>query len=143
MKEEKIKEIVYRNYEEGFHCAESIANTINEIFSGKPELNCNAASGFCGGIGGCKEDVCGALSGGIIALGLKHGRRTGKEDISNLKSMSAELRQLFIQKFKTTVCKDVITNMQQMKGFESCKDVTVYTTISLYNLIKNQKIITS
>ena len=78
MKEEKIKEIVYRNYNDGFHCAEAIANTIKELFPKKSDISCNAASGFCGGIGGCKQDVCGALSGGIVALGFIYGRQKGE-----------------------------------------------------------------
>jgi C_GCAxxG_C_C family probable redox protein len=137
MKEENINEMVYRNYYEGFHCAESIANTINELFPNESDISCNAASGFCGGIGGCKQDVCGALSGGIIALGLIYGRQKGGTDISKLISLSAELRHLFIEKFRTTVCKDVIENLKDMKNYNDCKDLTAKTTWMLYNLIKN------
>jgi C_GCAxxG_C_C family probable redox protein len=137
MKEENIKKMVYRNYNEGFHCAESIANTINELFPEKSDISCNAASGFCGGIGGCKQDICGALSGGIISLGLIYGRQKGGTDISKLISLSAELRQLFIEKFKTTVCKDVIENLKDMQDYNDCKDLTAKTTWMLYNLIKN------
>ena len=137
MTEEKIKEIVYGNYNDGFHCAESIANTINELFPEKSDALCKATSGFCGGIGECKQDVCGALSGGIIALGSIYGRQKGGQDISKLVSLSSELRQLFIKEFKTTVCKDVIVNLEQMEAYESCKDLTAKTTWFLYNLIKN------
>ena len=137
MKEEKIREIVYRNYTNGFHCAESIANTINEIFPGENANICKLTSGFCGGIGECKQDVCGALSGGIIALGSIYGRQEGGQDISKLVSLSSELRQLFIEEFKTTVCKDVIVNLENMEGYNGCKDLTAKTTWLLYNLIKN------
>jgi C_GCAxxG_C_C family probable redox protein len=137
MKEEIIKEMVYRNYDEGFHCAESIANTINELFPGNSEFSCNSASGFCGGIGGCKKDVCGALSGGIIALGLIYGRQEGGTDISKLVFLSAELRKLFIENFKTTICENVIDNLNNMSEYNDCKDLTAKTTWLLYNLIKN------
>ncbi len=136
MTEEKINEIVYRNYNDGFHCAESIVNTINELLPGKSFDFCKAASGFCGGIGGCKQDVCGALSGGIIVLGSIYGRQKEGNDISKLVSLSAELRQLFIEEFKTTVCKDVIVNLENMEGYNGCKDLTAKTTWNLYNLIK-------
>ena len=137
MKEEKIKEIVYRNYNDGFHCAEAIANTIKVLFPEKSDISCNAASGFCGGIGGCKQDVCGALSGGIVTLGFIYGRVKGGIDISKLTSLSTELRQLFIDEFKSTVCMNVIKNLEDMPEYESCKDLTAKITWELYNLIKN------
>ena len=137
MKEEKIKEIVYSNYNDGFHCAEAIANTIKELFPKKSDISCNAASGFCGGIGGCKQDVCGALSGGIVALGFIYGRQKGEINISKLVSLSAEFRQLFINEYKTTVCMDVIKNLENMTEYNGCKDLTAKTTWILYNLIKN------
>lgn len=136
MKEEKIKEIVYRNYNDGFHCAEAIANTIKELFPKKSDISCNAASGFCGGIGGCKQDVCGALSGGIVALGFIYGRQKGEINISKLVSISAEFRQSFITKYKTTVCMDVIKNLENMTEYNGCRDLTAKTTWILYNLIK-------
>ena len=77
MDNHEIKEIVYKNYENEFHCAEAIVNTIASLFPGKSNLSCRVASGFCGGIGRCKKDVCGALSGGIIALGAIFGRDEG------------------------------------------------------------------
>ncbi len=135
MKEEKIREIVYRNYEEGFHCAETILNTITELIPENSGNSCKAASGFCGGIGGCKADVCGALSGGVIALGMAYGRQKGNQDNSKLVFLSAEFRKGFIQKFNTTVCKKVIENMEHITDINSCKELTTYASILLYNLI--------
>jgi len=137
MKEEKIKELIYRNYDDGFHCAEAIVNTINELFPEKSNIHCNAASGFCGGIGGCKQDACGALTGGIVALGFIYGRQKGNTDISKLVSLSAELRQLFIAEFKTTICMDIIENLENMIEYNGCKDLTAKISWTLYNLIKN------
>lgn len=137
MEENQIKEIVYKHYNNGFHCAEAIVFTIYDVFPGKMDHGCRAASGFCGGIGGCHQDVCGALTGGIIALGKIHGRNTGDKDISKLKFLSAELRRLFIETFNTTVCKDVIEYLKDKPEFTCCKDVTAKTTWLLYNLIKN------
>lgn len=137
MKEEQIKEMVIRNYNEGFHCAESIANTMNELFPKECTIETKATSGFCGGIGRCKQDICGALSGGIIALGFMYGREQGSSDISKLVCLSAELRQLFLEEFKSTVCKDLIENLQTMTAYNDCKDITAKTSWMLYNLIKN------
>ena len=87
----KIKQMVHDYYEKGHHCAESIAMTIDGLFTkNKSENICRFASGFRGGIGGCKKDVCGALSGGIIALGSLFGRETGDKNIDKLCEMAWE-----------------------------------------------------
>ncbi len=136
MKKDEIKKIVYKYYQNEFHCAESIVNTIHELFPEKSGKVCKAASGFCGGIGGCHQDICGALSGGIIALGSIYGREEGGADISKLVFLSVELRRLFIEEFKTTVCKDVIENLKNIPECKDCKDVTAKTAWLLYTLLK-------
>jgi C_GCAxxG_C_C family probable redox protein len=135
MEETKIKEIVNVQYKNGFHCAEAIVNTINEIFPADPEFSCNVTSGFCGGIGKCKEDICGALAGGIIALGSMYGRVKGGDNINKLIFLSGELRRSFIEEFKSTVCKNVIEYKDNSKEFGSCQDVTAKTTKILCDLI--------
>jgi C_GCAxxG_C_C family probable redox protein len=139
MKNQEIREKVYKYYGEGYHCAETIFNTIKELHSIEDNNTCKLASGFCGGIGKCHQDICGALAGGIMVLGSLYGREKGGEDINKLVYLSVELRQSFIQKFKSTVCKDVIENSKNIPGIESCKDVTSETTILLHQLIENHK----
>jgi len=140
MDEQKIKEIVSKHYNNGFHCAETIVNTINELFPHNQESSCKVASGFCGGIGKCKQDICGALSGGIIALGSIYGREKGGEEINKLILLSTELRQSFLDEFKSTVCKHVIENIEGRKEYSSCQDVTARTAFLLYDLIKKDTI---
>lgn len=136
MEEATIKEIVNKYYAEGFHCAEAIANTIHEIYPEKLGYICKVTSGFCGGVGECKQDICGALSGGIIALGGIYGREKGGNDISKLVFLSLELRRLFIEEFTSTACNKVVENIKNKTEYNSCRDVTVKTTGLLLELIK-------
>jgi C_GCAxxG_C_C family probable redox protein len=140
MTEHEVREIVLKYYGRGFHCAESIALTVRELY---PEL-CGpvdrVASGFCGGIGRCHEDVCGALSGGVIGLGSMFGRDEGGGNIDRLVALSAELRRRFVAEFGTTVCKDVIENSKKKPGFNDCKDVTARTAWLLHDLVKDGKV---
>ncbi len=68
---EKSKE----NYLKGFACAESILHAIMEegIYDELPEEVLKCATGFGTGIGG-SGNVCGAISGSVMAIGLKYGR---------------------------------------------------------------------
>jgi C_GCAxxG_C_C family probable redox protein len=136
MSEEDIKNIVYKYYGQGFHCAESIAQTVRELLPEQSGPVDKVASGFCGGIGRCREDVCGALSGGVIGLGSIYGRERGGENIDKLVALSAELRRRFIGEFGTTVCRDVIENSKKIPGINDCKDVTARTAWLLYRLVE-------
>jgi hypothetical protein len=53
-----------------------IAKTVLEVFSGQthPEAT-EAASIFSVGIGWSTEEICGAFTGGVIALGYSPGKR--------------------------------------------------------------------
>jgi C_GCAxxG_C_C family probable redox protein len=135
MQEDEIRQIVLKYYEQGFHCAESIAHTIHELFPEQSGPVDKVASGFCGGIGRCHEDVCGALSGGVIALGSMYGREKGEENIDKVVALSLELRRRFVGEFGTTVCRDVIENSKKMPGMSDCKDVTSRAAWILYRLI--------
>ncbi len=138
MQEEEIRQIVLKQYAQGFHCAESISRTIHELFPRQSGPVDKVASGFCGGIGRCRADVCGALSGGVIALGSMYGRERGDGNIDRLVALSAEFRRRFISEFGTTVCKDVIENSKCMPGIADCKDVTGRAASILFRLIEEE-----
>jgi C_GCAxxG_C_C family probable redox protein len=57
---------------EGYNCAQSVLLTMFEHWNGRSQLIPKIATGFGGGIGRCGS-VCGALSGGVMALGIKYG----------------------------------------------------------------------
>ena len=77
MEKKDIQENAYQYFVSGYHCAESIARAVIESQSDAfdPE-SIKAASAFQGGIGKCKQDACGALTGGIVALGVLKGEQT-------------------------------------------------------------------
>ena len=60
-------------FRQGFNCAESVLMTMQEAWN-LGEISPKLATGFGAGIGGIGS-LCGALTGGIIALNLKFGRK--------------------------------------------------------------------
>ncbi|MBP7461491.1 MAG: C_GCAxxG_C_C family protein [Candidatus Delongbacteria bacterium] len=140
MDERTIREMVVKNYEQGFHCAESILNTICELNSKDPAPFTRVVSGLRGGVGKCRQDICGALSGGAVVLGVLYGRDQGGENIDRMVEMTAEFRQRFIREFTTTVCQKVIENWQARPEYQSCRDVTAKASQILQNLIEENYI---
>lgn len=138
MKVQEIKELVYANFDKGFHCAESIANAVYQMFPNKAVDCTHFASGFCGGVGKCKQDICGGLSGAIIALGGIWGRTQGGENIDQLVTITTKARTCFIQNFKSTKCCDVIENIKDVNGLENCRDMVAKFACELYFILENE-----
>lgn len=62
------------------------------------------ASGFCGGIAR-SGDLCGAVSGGILALGAIMGRSGPAESIDRVYAAVGELKRAFTQASGSTNCR--------------------------------------
>jgi C_GCAxxG_C_C family probable redox protein len=61
-----------KRFLEGYNCAQSVLSTMFEFWNGENELIPKIATAFGGGIGRCGS-LCGALTGGVMALGIKYG----------------------------------------------------------------------
>jgi len=100
----KIAEEYYRTRQ--FYCSEAIVKTINEAFAlGYPDTITAAASGFPIGIGGA-GCACGAVTGGVMALGMAFGRKTpGDPSIDRCLALARELHDLFFRNHGSTCCR--------------------------------------
>lgn len=127
---------IHTYYGEGFHCAEAIALAITDAWSSVSAVTIQrAASGFCGGIGRCREDACGALTGGVIALSTIFGRDSGDENIDDLCTLAATFRARFIDQFKSTVCSRIQEEIRSREDIADCEDLTSQTGVILSELI--------
>jgi C_GCAxxG_C_C family probable redox protein len=60
-----------------------------------------------GGVGLSQQELCGALSGGVLLIGAIHGRTTPNEDDSTCARLAFEYRRKFLQTFGTTKCQEI------------------------------------
>jgi C_GCAxxG_C_C family probable redox protein len=114
-REELIRRVegVHEKYVHGLNCSERVFLTLHEIL--KPDIPSEAVamlSGFGGGLAGTRDGVCGAVSGGIAAIGLLHGRRRPPE---GSRERAYEVSREFVCRFKTmfgtTVCRELIGDL--------------------------------
>jgi len=47
-------------------------------------------TGLAGGVGGSHQEMCGALSGGVLLIGAMHGRTRSDEDDSQCRKLAVE-----------------------------------------------------
>lgn len=96
-----------------FYCSEAVFSVANEhLGKPAPEELVRTASGFAVGIGhsGC---VCGALAGGVMALGLEHGReKPGDKMPDPMFELSTALHDRFQARRKYVCCRKLIKQFE-------------------------------
>lgn len=93
----------------GYNCAQSILYAFSGELNLPKEMTLKISSGLGAGMGR-KGEVCGAVTGGILVLGMRHGwveseNHTSKEATY---SKTQELMNQFAVKHGSCVCRDLL-----------------------------------
>jgi C_GCAxxG_C_C family probable redox protein len=93
----------------GFNCAQSTLGVFCADLNFNKEKALRLASGFGAGMAR-KQEVCGAVTGGIMAIGLKYGR--GNENEITAKELTYRLTREFLErftaKFGSCLCRELL-----------------------------------
>ena len=65
---------------------------------------CKIATGLGGGVGGTHQELCGALSGGVLLLGALHGRSEADTSDDLCMHLAGEYRTRFARELGSTHC---------------------------------------
>ena len=132
----------------GFLCSESILLAISDWLGIQNELIPKMATGFGAGIGGFGS-VCGAISGGIMALGLKFGRNEITKQETKPYWFALDLLKRFEKEFGCITCQeltgcDITTETGRKKYREKmlwdtkCRHYIESITAAVFDLISKE-----
>lgn len=112
-----------------FLCSEAIVHTFNEALGMPlPQEAVKMASGFPVGMGNLAEGgcTCGALSGGIMVLGIVYGRSNPGEDAPDMLDKARELHDWFRADKGSTCCRALIRHVEfgSAEHIEQCVSFT-------------------
>lgn len=107
------------------------------------------ATGFCGGMART-NGLCGALIGGIMALGILFGRKSPEESHYKIYSLTERLVHDFESHFGSRVCADLLgcdistpegeeVFYKEKLGETFCRDVTVKTAELVARVIEDHE----
>ncbi len=104
-KSEKARELFYK----GYNCSQSVIGAFCEDFGLKFDTAMMLSSSFGGGMGGLRE-VCGALSGAFMVLGLKYGYTLPEmtSEKAELYKKVKKLAEAFKEKHQTILCRELL-----------------------------------
>jgi C_GCAxxG_C_C family probable redox protein len=97
------------SFRSGFNCAQAVLTSFADRFDTDKETLFKISNGFGGGMGR-KQEVCGAVTGAILAIGLLHGR--GEIDsVEKQETTYRKVRELidaFTKEFGTITCSELL-----------------------------------
>jgi C_GCAxxG_C_C family probable redox protein len=105
----KKSELAVATFEEGYNCAQSVFSVFCEELKIDPDTALKVATGFGAGMGR-KGEVCGAVTGGIMALGAKHGRGENEDRTVTVAAYARtrDLMDQFAARHGSCLCRELL-----------------------------------
>lgn len=103
----KTSEKAVELFDSGFNCAEAVLLAISKEFNQKSSLIPRIATGFGAGVGRSGQ-ICGALSGAVMAIGLLKGCDRGEEEREKRNAAYENVQQMvkaFEKEFGSSQCR--------------------------------------
>ena len=124
-------ELAVSCFEEGFTCSQALLSAYGTQFGLDREVALRIADGFGGGMGRMGE-ICGAVTGAFMVIGLKYGR-TVAEDTQARKKTNSLINE-FVRRFKDShesiVCRELLgCDISTPEGLNSAREQKLFTTI--------------
>jgi C_GCAxxG_C_C family probable redox protein len=139
MTREKIEQKALEYFQSGFICSEAISKAIVEEFAGVQPFNIpKVTTGLGGGVGGTKSEVCGALTGGVVALGYFFGREIPGSDKQRIFHLVTEFRNRFLDAFGSTTCGQILEGFGTQENMAKCKKLTATAAGILYDIMHEE-----
>ena len=96
-------------------------------------------TGFAGGVGGSKQEMCGALSAGVMIIGALHGRSSPEEDSEPARQLATRYRERFAAELGTTRCGPLYEQVHAPGGSGSCSVVVERAARILLELLAEEE----
>lgn len=132
-----IKTLAENYFNNGFHCAEAVSAAVLESRGADPAQALAHATPFGGGMGRTFCETCGALTGGLIAIGHVHGRTQAGENWDTPATMARELREGFLDAFGETQCQ-VLRDRFGEKQMEECTQLVGWVALRLDSVLREE-----
>ncbi|GFK95322.1 hypothetical protein NNJEOMEG_03181 [Fundidesulfovibrio magnetotacticus] len=140
MDKAQVERRAYELFQGGLICSEAIYAAVLEGSGKAPaEIATGVATPFGGGVGRSREEMCGALAGGLVALGALRGRAGAGCDWDDVADKAADFRERVLALTGRTSCKEVLAALGPQENMEKCKRYTASAAGILYELLEDAR----
>ena len=133
MEKKDVEDRAEELFSSGFNCSQSVFGACAEHFGESRNTAVKTAAPFGGGIARTGEN-CGALSGLLMAYGLKYGDPKGSaEKKAELYEASGKLMETFKKEQGSTKCKDLIgVDISTPEGRQAAAEKDTHNTVCVH-----------
>jgi C_GCAxxG_C_C family probable redox protein len=117
-------------FQEGFNCSQAVCAAHASSLGLARDMALKIAAGFGGGMGRCGE-VCGAVTGAIMVVGLhtqsiEPGNSAAKE---NTYALTRQLIDQFTERHGSILCRELLgCDLSQPAGLQHAREAQLFTT---------------
>jgi len=106
-------EVAVEKFLEGYNCAQAVFYSFSDDLQFDKNSALKIACGFGAGMGR-KEEVCGAVTGGIIVIGAKYGRGENEDKTATelTYTKTRELMNRFAERHGTFICRKLLNDCE-------------------------------
>jgi len=125
------KESALMDLKNGFNCAQAVSSAFSEDFGINKEQTAKMACVLGAGMARSGE-VCGAVSGAFMVIGMKYGSSKPQDTASKEKSyeMGVKFKNIFEAKHGTVMCRKLInTDISTPEGLKAARAKGVFENI--------------
>ena len=117
-------EIATTRFLSGYNCAQAVLDAFRDETGLDEDLALKIATGLGAGMGR-QQEVCGAVTGGILVLGLRHGRGTTDDHSATERTYlrTRELMDRFAAKHGSCLCRQLLQgyDLATQEGLQRAK----------------------
>jgi C_GCAxxG_C_C family probable redox protein len=116
-------------YKSGFNCAQSVFASFCEKYGIDKEQGLKFCCGFGGGVR--SGEICGAVSGAVLVIGLKYGNNNAedKDSKATCYSKTTEFLEIFKEQNGYIVCKNLLGyDISTKDGMRQAKENGLFNT---------------
>jgi C_GCAxxG_C_C family probable redox protein len=117
-------------FKEGLSCSQAVVGVFGERFGLEQETALKISAAFGGGMK--MAGTCGAVTGGLMVLGLKYGQTEGedKEGKKKITQIARDFEAKFNERHGSLVCRELLgCDISTPKGIALAKEKGLLSTI--------------
>lgn len=133
-------------FSKGYVCSQAVFAAYSDLFGLDKEIAFRIGNGFGGGIAR-KQEICGAVSGAIMVIGLKYGKTQPDDMVSHEDTYKKVdyFYKSFIERNKSTNCREILgcdLIIAKEKGLFSsvCRKCVIDAAEIIENLLNDREL---
>ncbi|MDF2614828.1 MAG: GCAxxG family protein [Clostridia bacterium] len=128
----KRSDVAVERFLDGYNCAQAVLYSFCDYLNFDKDTALKLSCGFGAGMGR-KEEVCGAVSGGIMVIGMLYGRGENQDRslTENTYLITRELMDKFTERQGAFICRRLLGDCEltTLEGQKEFKDKDLLNTV--------------